>query len=220
MFYPELDRSHYLSHAQTELRLAGFYDRTDPAYETNRIMADHLMGAIESILDSRTSEYSLPLILDSIIRLLTQRNLAPITSDPREWQDISPIMGTPLWQNRRNPYVYSKDAGETFMSVEHLTKTDRDGLPRESHFIVFEPKDFEDLETQTSELRQDQFDVGTFVIVPRDYPHAIRAQITEVDGLRVRCVWSEGTTEYDEWFPLYQIMPAPAESQPNNKGNQ
>jgi hypothetical protein len=50
--------------------------------------------------------------------LLGFKTLSPITSNPDEWIDRSDTSGSPLWQNTRDPSVFSLDAGKSWYSLD------------------------------------------------------------------------------------------------------
>lgn len=53
-------------------------------------------------------------LLSLMTKLLHRLTLSPLTRDPAEWQDMSAIMGSPVWQSRRDPGAFSTDAGVTY----------------------------------------------------------------------------------------------------------
>ena len=53
-------------------------------------------------------------LLSLTTKLLHRLTLSPLTRDPAEWQDMSAIMGFPLWQSRRDPGAFSTDGGVTY----------------------------------------------------------------------------------------------------------
>lgn len=54
--------------------------------------------------------------------LLKKENLSPLTDDPEEWIHHEADMWdgkTGIWQNKRNPKMFSKDDGKTYFDVEN-----------------------------------------------------------------------------------------------------
>lgn len=99
-----------VEHARRELELSGQTDE-DPAY------AASILGSVEAFATYPHSGPSMLLAVDQLARLLRLQTIAPITSAPAEWDDVSEVSGVPLWQNRRDPAVFSTDAGATWKDV-------------------------------------------------------------------------------------------------------
>jgi hypothetical protein len=103
--------SNLVRHAQRELELCG-QSAEDP---------DFAKSIIEAIR-AYTSYYghsggSHIVAVGMLHDLLMYKNLSPLTSDPDEWIDRSEMSDRPLWQNVRNPSVFSEDSGETWYDV-------------------------------------------------------------------------------------------------------
>lgn len=58
-----------------------------------------------------------------LVKLLEQKNLTPITSDPEEWRAWDAEMFPPngIWQSKRDPEMFSNDNGKTYFSVNQTT---------------------------------------------------------------------------------------------------
>lgn len=59
-------------------------------------------------------------MLPVLTELLQFHNLSPLTNDPEEWVHIAEEMASSLnlWQNKRNPEVFSNDGGKTYYWVK------------------------------------------------------------------------------------------------------
>jgi hypothetical protein len=98
-------------HARRELELCGQYAE-DPAY------SESVIAAVEAFTSFGHSGGSAPVAREQLHALLAFKPLAPLTSDPAEWQDQSDASGTPMWQNRRDPAAFSTDGGQTWYSLD------------------------------------------------------------------------------------------------------
>lgn len=99
--------SHLVTHARRELDLVG-QTAEDPAY------AESIVKAVEAFASYGHSGGSASCAIDQLTALLSFQNLAPLTDNPDEWQNVSEMSGSALWQNRRNPTAFSEDAGHTY----------------------------------------------------------------------------------------------------------
>jgi hypothetical protein len=98
-------------HARRELELSGQYAE-DPAY------SESVIKAVEAFASYGHSGGSAMIAREQLHALLGFKTLSPVTSDPAEWMDRSEISSTPLWQNRRDPSVFSTDGGKTWYSLD------------------------------------------------------------------------------------------------------
>jgi len=100
-------------HARRELELCGQYE-TDPAF------AESIVKAVEGFTSYGHSGGSASVGVNMLHDLLMRKNLSPLTSDPSEWQDMSgyTVDNEPLWQNVRNPSVFSTDGGQTWYDID------------------------------------------------------------------------------------------------------
>lgn len=102
--------SNLVEHARRELALCG-QTAEDPAY------AAALVATVAAFASYRHSGGSADVAVEQLGRLLRYEVLAPITSDPAEWEDRSDISGVPMWQNRRDGRAFSRDGGQTWTYV-------------------------------------------------------------------------------------------------------
>lgn len=102
-------------HAREEMMRAGLFD-ADADY--GGATASCVMELVETFAKQRHSGGSSAVVLATFDRVVRFRTLSPLTADPSEWNDVSDISGEPMWQNRRDPAAFSKDAGKTWWFVE------------------------------------------------------------------------------------------------------
>lgn len=100
-----------VEHARHELELCGQYAE-DPEY------SESIISAVEAFASYGHSGGSAMIAREQLHALLGFKALSPLTSDPAEWIDQSEASGTPMWQNRRDPAVFSKDGGVTWYSLD------------------------------------------------------------------------------------------------------
>ena len=106
--------SNLVDHARKELKLLG----EDP--ETS----EQIVRIVQAFADMGHSGFSAMHTVGVLDRLLTYRNLTPLTNDPEEWnyipEDMSGEAGG-LWQNKRNSEAFSHDGGFSYylLSEEH-----------------------------------------------------------------------------------------------------
>lgn len=53
-------------------------------------------------------------IVDMVNRLVLRQPLSALTRHPMEWNDVSEIVGEPMWQSARDPRAFSADSGRTY----------------------------------------------------------------------------------------------------------
>jgi hypothetical protein len=101
-------------HAKYELEKAGLFDKD----------ADYLGAIGKSVQElcdcfagQGHSGYSADVTLELFDTLAKFHTLTPITSDKKEWDDVSEMSGEPLWQNKRDPSFFSKDGGKSWYVV-------------------------------------------------------------------------------------------------------
>jgi hypothetical protein len=106
-------------HFKTELDRAGLFDK-DSDY--NGMIGKALMELCETFSSQGHSGFSANWVLNLFNILGRYKNLAPITDDPDEWMDVSEMAGgknkKKLWQNKRNPSLFSENGGKTYHDVD------------------------------------------------------------------------------------------------------
>ena len=104
-----------VEHAKRELKLAGMYDK-DADYDGE--LAPTIVEIVEIFAKQDYSGASAGITIDILERLLRFKTLAPITSDPEEWMDVTEMSSKPMWQNTRDSRYFSKDAGNSWYNVD------------------------------------------------------------------------------------------------------
>ena len=96
--------SNLVAHARRELELIGEEPDTIEGY----------LKVIQAFADMGHSGGSASVAIPTINRLLQFENLTPLTDDPADWIEV----GYDMWQNRRNPKMFSEDGGQTYTDVD------------------------------------------------------------------------------------------------------
>lgn len=109
--------SKLMVHAEQEMTRAGL---KGPDGEFGGMIYDAVMGLMKTFTSQGHSGGSAPQVLAIFNRLANWENLEPLTSDPKEWNDVSTVgggIGRKLWQSQRNPSFFSNDQGKTWYDV-------------------------------------------------------------------------------------------------------
>jgi hypothetical protein len=109
------DESALVIHARRELQLAGLYDK-DGDY--NGALGPSILRVVEAFAAEQYSGASGAVAAITLYSLLRFQPITPLTYQPDEWNDVSGINGTPLWQNRRDSQVFSIDGGATWYHLD------------------------------------------------------------------------------------------------------
>lgn len=96
-------------HAHKELELLNIEQNYPDAHHVIKTIVDTLEDFRE-----KHGEQEAGYIMDMFEMLLKGHNLAPITDNPDDWEYLSEAE---VWQNFRNPNVYSTDGGRTWFDV-------------------------------------------------------------------------------------------------------
>lgn len=106
--------------AYEELKLSGLLD---PDSDYNGAAGDCILEIMKLFSSQHHSGGSASIVIAALERLLNWHPLVPLTYQPDEWYDRSVESGgSPLWQNKRDPSVFSEDEGLTWYSVEDDSK--------------------------------------------------------------------------------------------------
>lgn len=123
-FQDFINESALVDHAERELKLAGMIgdsnesDDIDAKY--NNLVAKAVLELMKKFSEQGHSGFSASMVREIFNKLTNWETLTPITSNPDEWMNCSELTGpedSGMWQNRRNPAVFSKDGGKTWYNV-------------------------------------------------------------------------------------------------------
>ena len=103
-----------VAHAKRELDLEGLFDR-DADY--GGMVGKAVLELVETFAKQGHSGFSAGMVLELFNKVASFKPLSKLSSDPEEWEDRSEISNAPMWQNMRDPRVFSKDGGETWYYV-------------------------------------------------------------------------------------------------------
>lgn len=115
----EQEPSPLLNHARNEMIRAGLFDK-DADYEG--LIARSVMDLLKAHSKAGHSGASHEQVLEIFDILVRYKTLTPITADPSEWNDVSDMSGTPMWQNNRDFTYFSTDGGKTWYSLDDKEK--------------------------------------------------------------------------------------------------
>ena len=110
-------KSPLVDHAQKELELTGMFDK-DSNYQGETGKA--VMELIKLFSKQNHSGMSASICLEIFNVVARFKNLAPITSDPDDWNDVSSltVRKEKTWQCKRDSALFSKDGGKTYYSID------------------------------------------------------------------------------------------------------
>ena len=106
------------SHAEEELTRAGLFD-TDSDY--NGMLGHAVMELMKVFANQGHSGFSAQCTRELFNQLADYKVLSPITDNPSEWMDVAEYFDVnhpAIWQNRRDPSLFSNDGGKTYYSVD------------------------------------------------------------------------------------------------------
>lgn len=101
-----------VEYAKDELTRAGVMDK-DSDYDG--MLGTAVLELVEKFAEQGHSGMSAHLVTEMFNKVARYQPLTPITSDPKEWNEVEKGK---TWQSRRNPVVFSKDAGQTWYSLD------------------------------------------------------------------------------------------------------
>lgn len=103
-------------HAETELKLADMIDSDD---EYNNMVSAAVIELIKKFSEQGHSGFSAQMVRQIFNKLTNWETLTDITSNEDEWNNDLELGGDGnLWQNKRNPAVFSKDGGQTWYNLD------------------------------------------------------------------------------------------------------
>ena len=103
-------------HALYELDRAGL---TDEDADYGGMVATAVLELIKTFSNQGHSGFSASMVRELFNKLTNFETLTEITSNPEEWGDVTEISdGKILFQNKRNPAIFSEDGGKTWWHVD------------------------------------------------------------------------------------------------------
>lgn len=129
-------KENLVDHAEAELKNAGLFDK-DSDYDG--MLGKAVLELMKVFSKQGHSGYSAHLTLDLFDKLANFSNLTPITDNPEEWMEVTDKGpdGKGMWQNKRNPSMFSKDGGKTYYDVDDEKKEEVKSLHDETIDDVF-----------------------------------------------------------------------------------
>ncbi len=104
-------------HALYELNKAGLMDE-DADY--GGMVATAVLELVKTFSNQGHSGSSAHIVREIFNKLTNFETLTEITPDPEEWEDVTEISdGHILFQNKRNPAIFSENGGKTWWHVDN-----------------------------------------------------------------------------------------------------
>lgn len=104
--------SNLVEHARSELAIAGVEEDVRPS----------ILAAVESFVSYGHSGGSASIVIPMLNDLLSFRNIAPLTDNPAEWQNLTGFSSDPAWQSTRRADAFSNDGGKTYYCLDEPKK--------------------------------------------------------------------------------------------------
>lgn len=121
----EESESGLVAFARYELALAGLFD-DDSDY--NGMLGNAALDIVRVFASQGHSGYSAAITADIAVRLMRYEPLTALTFEPDEWNDVSDMSGTPMWQNRRRSTTFSTDGGRTYYDIDEEGRPIHEGF--------------------------------------------------------------------------------------------
>ena len=109
--------SKLIEHVKRECELAGLF-KDDGDY--GPMLGDAALELTEIFANQKHSGFSAGMLVAILEKVWRYKTLTPITSDPKEWKDVSEMMGKPCWQNKRCTSCFSSDGGKTWTDNDEV----------------------------------------------------------------------------------------------------
>lgn len=123
-----------MSHAETELELAGYTD-DDTNDSTSKQLKKDVLELIKVFSNQGHSGSNASAVVRLFSILASYDCLAPLTGEDNEWNDVSEQSGYPFWQNKRHSSVFKKEDGscidtnaKVFIDPEGYSYTSKDSI--------------------------------------------------------------------------------------------
>ncbi len=123
LFEQFINESGLVSHAESELKLAGMYEADDElsGVSYNKMVADAVIELMKTFSKQGHSGFSAGMVREIFAKLSNYETLSPISSNPDEWSDVAEYGGdqpNTLWQSKRSPSTFSHDGGKTWYNLD------------------------------------------------------------------------------------------------------
>lgn len=104
------------AHAEAEMRRAGLYDKGS---DYDGMIPEAVMKLVRVHAAEGHSGASHWLTLQVFNKVINFKLLTPLTDNPEEWTQLGPdMMPEQTWQSRRQPSIFSRDAGKTWYDID------------------------------------------------------------------------------------------------------
>lgn len=104
-----------VDYAKEELTRAGLLDK-DSDYDG--MLGEAALEIIDVFSKQGHSGYSASAVTQIVEKLMRYEPLTPLTYEPDEWNDVSEMSGSPMWQNKRKSTTFSVDGGKTHYDLD------------------------------------------------------------------------------------------------------
>lgn len=111
-----------VEHARRELELAGWFDKDGPY---DGMFGPAVIKMMEAFAAEGHSGMSAGIALQLFSTLAKFEPLTPLTGADDEWNDITDMNGSPMWQNNRCSRVFKNS--ENVWDIEGKVFEDKDG---------------------------------------------------------------------------------------------
>ena len=99
--------SNYKSHAMSEFRAAGWVDESGKYMdEMQESICLHVLDLLEVFSNEGHSGFSAPYTIDLFSKLAKFDPIVPLTGEDWEWNNVSDISGSEVYQNKRCSAVF------------------------------------------------------------------------------------------------------------------
>lgn len=107
--------SNLVDYAKDELTRAGLFDE-DSDY--NGELGNAALEIVKVFAKQGHSGASAAIVTSIVEKLLRFEPLTPLTYEPDEWNNVSEMSGSPMWQNKRKATTFSVDGGKTHYDLD------------------------------------------------------------------------------------------------------
>jgi hypothetical protein len=109
-----IEESGLVTHARRELQAIG----EDPLF------IEGYLKVVQAFADMQHSGGSASVAIPTLTRLLSYKELSPLTNNPEEWNEVSSgsLFEEHMHQSVRNSEAFSEDGGETYYLLSECSK--------------------------------------------------------------------------------------------------